>query len=653
MFVYLGKILNSPSSNRSILFGVLAFFVIKLCFISFAYWGMSGPRLGDDAYVYMWGATSTTFNDVNQSPGVSALAEFSSSISAEEINQDDQFAFYRVLLRTTGASSNLVHYIFGYFKPDGWSFYALFWLQESFVLIVMAIGVFTLLRNQTSIYGLGLMLPLSALALFPAQGIHFFIPGTLALSFGLIVWGLAYSERRYPLLLFVAALLAMLSHRIGVVHASIGGWIILYLLASKQLSFYNACRDIAALVLALALFATVTIVLAPSNTAATQLISYGYQHVFANALGAANYTINTIERDPLALLLIVLGMIVAVRLFSRLRPLNILISILAVYAFVMGFHYLDGYPGEAMTRVLIPLFFLLVLLVHTKDREAITSVTDRKLKVDGMFYTLFFVGMLFTSIHYSLGNVEKRWAQIDRPALKEVLSEIGDNNHLLFLEEDIALEASLVVGAYSNKLSAVSLLKASPDKAENWLADNPATYLATLVPRTFTPPRRWEIPLWAHRQPGFNLRNGGTLELTFGSVNQLFVKLDSPAQNYDIAMSGANCELSDTNMQGWYKLPDTCLANPGQEVIISIIGDGSLNGLSTGTPSADLSWPWGESIKYRFNSGSFWGREYDEIISGFDWGSIDPDFDEAFIINDTKSIRPISDASGIIFAQVE
>lgn len=651
MFVKIGEILNKPSTYRGLLFGVLAFFLIKFFFISIGFFGMSGPRLGDDAYVYMWGAISTPFSGLNESPGISSLASFSSEILSDEIDDEDKFAYYRVLLRTVSTSSNMVHYLFGLLQPEGWSFYGLFWLQELFVLCVMTTGVLVLLKNQTKLFGIGLMLPLAALALFPAQGMHFFIPSTLALSFGMIVWGLVIGANPRPLFLFFAALLAMLSHKIGVVHASIGGWIVLYFLFTKKINLGRAITEICAMVAALAIFVATDFILSPKNAAASELITYGFSNMLSNLAGAANYTFNMTKTDPLGLILILFGLVAFLRNFKTFNPLNVLLFILLINVAVMSLHFLDEYPGEAMIRLLVPVFFVLVLLVHTKIVKNPETKNSTKLRTEGAFYILFLVGMAFTNLHYLMGNVEKRWAQIDRKELQNVLANIKPDSHLLYLEEDIALEASLVTSVYSNKLSSISLLKASPVQADNWLSENPPTHVVALVPRNLTPSRKWELPLWTHRKPGFNLRNDGKLELAVGA-EQLFIKLDSSPDNFSISNRADSCELSGIEGTHWYEVADNCFSKSINQRVVNVSGNGSVIGISTTLPVENLNWPWGQDIKYEFKSGSFFGRDYEEISSSFNWHDLDSDFNETFIRDALGSTKSISDNSGLVFVEV-
>lgn len=654
MFYKIGKILHSPSTVSNIMVGVVAFFLIKLCFISSGFWGMIGPRLGDDAYVYIWGTISTPMNDLSNTPGLASIKEFSELALTNGISDEGRFSFFRVLLRTVGTSDNIFHYLFGYMPSNSLSFYSLFWIQEFIVLFVMSIGVFTLLKNQTQLFGLNLLLPLTALVFLPAQGIHYFIPSTLALSFGMIVWGLVLDKRPRPIILFFTALAAMLSHKIGIAHASIGGWIILYYFFTNKINFKRATIEIAALILALILFAAVFMTLETGNIAVSELVNYGLQYSANNFVGAARYIYKLIKIDPFTLILILLSTIAFVRNFTATSAVNIIISILLFYTIITSIHHLEEYPGEAMIRLLVPVFFLLILQIHTKTKSKISTMTEKKIKLDGFLYLVLFLGMSLTNIHYSMGNIEKRWAQINRSSLHEALGAIGENSHLLFMEEDFALQSSLTAGAYQHKISTASLLNTAPDLADKWLQEHSVTHLVSLIPRNLTPSRRWEVPLWAHRQPGFNLRNGGVLTFSSKVVGKLYLKLDKGMESFNITVEDKKCFLTETSSPSWHQLNDDCLKYASKtEWLISVAGTGSLIGFSVGHPKPDVNWPWGQNIQYEFLSGSFIRRDYPVIKSGFNWNELDDDFDSNFMKNINGTLIILSDVSGLVFVKVD
>ena len=124
-----------PASGRQIVFGVLAFFLIKICFISIGFWSMNGPRLGDDAYVYLWYSLSSIFNDLGSSPALTSLEQFAASVPQQDIPAEARDNFYRILLRTGNIAQNYIHMFLGLIMPASWSFYALFWFQEFFIVI--------------------------------------------------------------------------------------------------------------------------------------------------------------------------------------------------------------------------------------------------------------------------------------------------------------------------------------------------------------------------------------------------------------------------------------------------------------------------------------------------------------------------------------
>ncbi len=611
---------------------------------------MNGPRLGDDAYVYLWYSLSSIFNDLGSSPALTSLEQFAASVPQQDIPAEARDNFYRILLRTGNIAQNYIHMFLGLIMPASWSFYALFWFQEFFIVIVMSAGLYTLFRTQTELRGTGFLLVLLALAILPGQGIHFFIPSTLALSFGMIVWGLVLSRNAHPILLFLIGFAALLSHPVGIVHAGLGGLLVIVRFLQAKIEIKRAMLEASALLIALAALVIFRVLYSQDNSGSTALVTYGFHNIGFNFSGWLNNLYVFFKRDTPGLIIVLIGLIGFLKIFRLKSALSVIATILAACIFVTSLHGIDGYPSEAMIRITVPLIFILFMHVYMNEKIDVAPEALSKLQTrTGVFYAIFLIAMAANTYSHALSNRETRWPQIDRAILSEQIASLPSDAHLLFLEEDIALQSSLLAGSYAYKTSTISLLNGNTELGFKWLNDNPPSHAVALVPGDLTPRRKLEKPIFSYTAPGFDLRHGGNVELQGFTVSNALLRFSVDASEFKVVQDGVVCNLESVTDTEWYQVSGDCTGRPvNPDTVLEITGEGIVTGIQEELPSSDIHWPWGSSIKYSLNSGSRLGQEYETIESGFSFDYLIEDYMKS-PYSETYVWKVLSDHSGVVF----
>ncbi|MEO0909300.1 MAG: hypothetical protein AAFX96_02860, partial [Pseudomonadota bacterium] len=313
-------------------------------------------------------------------------------------------------------------------------------------------------------------------------------------------------------------------------------------------------------------------------------------------------------------------------------------------------HGIDGYPSEAMIRITVPLIFILFMHVYMNEKinvapEALTKLQTRT----GVFYVIFLIAMAANTYSHALSNRETRWPQIDRANLSEQIANLPSDAHLLFLEEDIALQSSLLAGSHAYRTSTLSLLNGNPELGSKWLNDNPPSHAVALVPGDLTPRRKLEKPIFSYTAPGFDLRHGGSVKLRGFSASNALLKLSAKTSEFKVIQDGVTCDLESIVDTEWHKVSGNCNDLPvNSDTVMEITGEGIVTGIQEELPSSDINWPWGSSIVYTLNSGSRFGLDYDTIESGFSFDYLIEDYVKS-PYSETYLWEVVSDHSGLVF----
>lgn len=643
----LSRRLIAPSTTRGLAIGVLLFVLAKLLFVSFGAFSMSGPRIGDDSYVYLWFTRSNVFNELSRSPAVRSIEESAAAVATSTLTSQQEFAIDRVLLRVTGHGETFLNLVTAPIVGSEISFYLQFMLQEILVIVVMALGFWTLFKNLRRPPGLPFVLPLLALAFFPQQGIHFLIPSTLALSFGMIAWGLVLSERRRPVALGVAGTLAMLSHPIGIAHAGIGGLLVIWRLLRKDIGLSRAAAEAAVLLAVLLLF----LLLAAGGVTASQkmsnVTSLGFADYFENLAGIYKRILVFWRSDPIAAIMAGAGIIAIFKSGSGFAAQRALVGIFASLMLVACTYSLAGYAGEVAIRFLVPV----LILAFCHALFLLPEVAGSR-SWPGLAYLVCAFVMAGHAIAFSLQNRDGRLPDIDRRELVLALERLDPGDHLAYLDTDMALQAALVAGAETHPTSVAPFLASNPQAAA-LLEENAPQFLVTVIPDELLLLRGLSRPLLTKTPYGFPLHRSRLALTVPGSARRLYVRQSESGGLLHVSVGGVECSVGAVN--GKWRMIDLTDCVPARHlaaVKLDVSGEGSIAGLSLGEPRTRVNWPWGQAITWQHDRTDIWGDTVHHE-GDFSFSALDPRLNLPVFQKYLPDLVPFDDASGIVFLEID
>jgi hypothetical protein len=241
---------------------------------------MGMPRLGDDAFTHLWraaqiervGAWSFALGDgveTRAGDGILSLCSSDTSAAPQVRARCARLADNTAVPDVKPAASLLLQEVVRLGLPLKWSYAVYETLIAAIVAVAFAYFLTKLLGPEPAGFA---MVPLSVLVLLPPQGLHQFIPSTLAIGLSLALWGLVIRTGSVPRYVAAAIGFAVASrvHPVALVYA--GGLAVLAAYAFRhKLTLKSAALVAAAGLVALGLF------LAFSDT---------IRHVIAQALSA-------------------------------------------------------------------------------------------------------------------------------------------------------------------------------------------------------------------------------------------------------------------------------------------------------------------------------------------------------------------------------
>ncbi|MGI9389300.1 MAG: hypothetical protein ACR2O1_04510 [Boseongicola sp.] len=594
---------DSPSLSRSrngFWIGIMLFFLIKLAFISFGLGSKEGPRLGDDAYVYLYYSLSVN-NELSNAPGPKSLKNFATSERLQAAPPERQFDAHRVLMRTGLYPRLILHWATSHLPLEKLSFYQAFWLQEVAVLLVMTIGLGTLVLALQEFRYLWLSLPIVGLALFPGQGLHFLIPSTLALSFAFIAWGAVLTGASRPLMTFLGVLGALLAHSIGVAHVALAIGLSLGMALTGLKSRRDLLWDFGAIFSGFAVFLTIASQLNIGDGTIYDFTRLGASALVENLIGLPRYYLRFLGIDPVAGILGPIGLALMLKRssgwkFGLIPPSRSLILAGGLVAMMIctSIYIIEGYPAEVQVRFLTPLLLLGLLGVVTYLEW------PRAHAANVAFWTIVLGLSITVTSFYSLRKRDTRWPEIDQAALRQAVGEVIRSDPILYLDDDFALISSFVVGGYQFPTYSPSVLALDIDAAKTTLREKPPQAAVTLMPREFRTELNFRWSLFQPARYGLDLRGGGSISLRSDQLlDTLAFEWIGDTPPVVEGASGAPCSLqTDLNLR--FIAAYECLSDGP----IAIRGEGILTGLRMPDQAEQVSWPWDGPLTLEYQPAS-------------------------------------------------
>lgn len=627
--------------------GLLVFFIIKLAAISVGLGSKEGPRLGDDAYVYLFYGELADRNPLTL-PGPASLADMAPKAFLAELDEQSRFAAHRVLMRTTQTSRLFSLWPISVVPTDRLTYYEAFWLYELGVLAVMTMGLGILVASLR-LERLWLSLPLLALATFPGQGIHFLIPSTLALGFGMGIWGLILARRGHPFLLFAFGIGALLSHAIGLAHIAIGMGLIGVTWLTGSRDIRRAGLEVLALAASVGGFVLFLNLFAINFGLGYDFTRIGMQPFAENLAGYGKAFGRFAERDVIAAVLSLVGIVILVRRKTRWTfgilpddPVKLLAMGLLAMVVISNFYIINGYPAEVPFRFITVILMLGILTVAhgwawPRAGWGRTAV---------MSFCLLAAGL--TALDHALRNRDSRWPELDRQVLADRIASVRPESPILYLDADYLLMAGLLAGGMERSAYVPALLGLNPTTGQSRLDQSPPAAAVGLMPKGLrTEAYLGWSPLRMARY-GFDLRSSGSVTLkTDSALSGLTLVWDGANPAHVTNLADVPCTLEKADETS-FSVSGDCLQPPSGLTLV-VRGEGFLAGLKLDGQPDDLGWPWGGPLSATYDPGigSLWHPK--PFQTDFSVKSLAPTAEGWDPMTVLATMKPVGDAGGIVW----
>ncbi len=454
--------MNSQKSRWLFWFGLLVFLIAKLYLIIPTTAALSTPRQGDDSLVYLWKGHLAFSSGHGQ-----ALRDIEMQRQLPAPMTDE----------TTWMRSNVAQRTMGHITPTynilpvtalklipdlRWAYAA----TELAGLILMTIGFgwFLFEIAGPAVAGLA-MIPL-AFAILPNQGIHSFIPSTIALSCSLMLWSYLWRRGEDARMVWVAAfaLLIVGLHPIAKVYLALTPALFWVRLRSKDAWRSSAMLHLlVALALAWAVISLVPILVPqlsrpPSAIMGGVDFSGGFIQNFHTAVDLL--TSDFLRENILWLTFICIGALLAPRVCLA-WPLGWLLAGGLVALLASLFFWLPSYPAELFSR----LWVLMYLLGAAFGARFLLSRMEQKKMASylSVFTILAVLSLIWWVVKYVPSSMNQRNEILEEAVLRQEFSNIPDGNTLLYADTYIGLQASLLLGGDRLGAIAYPMLKGTSD----------------------------------------------------------------------------------------------------------------------------------------------------------------------------------------------
>jgi hypothetical protein len=473
------------SSKQMFWLGMVVFLLAKLYLILPVTTALVTPRQGDDSLVYLWKGQLLFSNNQGQ-----ALRDIEKQrqLLGEGIDHEVAWMRSNVIQRTQGhvtpTHSTLSAVALKLIPNLRWA-YA---VTELAGLVLMAAGFGWLLLEIVGPAAAGLAMVSLAFAALPNQGIHSFIPSTIAISCVLILWAYLWrrGERASPIVTGFVAFLILGIHPIAkayVLLTPIIYWIRLNSWSawrSRNLLYIASTCGLAILLFMLLPLLVPSLRPPPSEIMGGMSFGDGISKNLDAVLGLVW---DPIIRFNLPWMLMLSGVILSSPRSLYVYPFGILIVGLSLLLGSSLLFWLPGYPGELFSRFWV-LFVLLTsgigasfVLEHWNK----TGHGWRLLK--WLFVMSLVLSSLFWVLKYVPSKMNERTEVINESLVASEISSFPADDVLLYAETNVALQAALLLGADRLGAIAYPVLAGTPDLDALIQKRSPAAIILPPEPR--------------------------------------------------------------------------------------------------------------------------------------------------------------------------
>ncbi|MBI5882786.1 MAG: hypothetical protein HZB91_06750 [Elusimicrobia bacterium] len=645
---------TNPSSRTLMLGGAGLFLGARLYMVFISAWLMGVPRLGDDAMLYVSKGVGFYRGYNHDSPLAKSFYE---QVGSQNDRSEAQRKInWRIANQALGGATfthdvftGLVYKLLGNAK---WTFA----VTETAVALTMSACLLLFMKTFFGESAAGLSMLVLGCLLLPAQGIHYLIPSTLALSLGLLLMSFAATDPKpLPRLLLSSFLLCFL-HNMGYVWICIAFALGALELRARRGRPQDLCRLGAALfsplLLKMALvsrigfFSTPQRALAPPSPHMTAVLSDNLS-AFWHHLAL---------RDPFFKLYLALAAGLAIRQFLRGRLDSRQKALAGLFLSALGasfFVHIPFYPSEVAFRVFtafnLPLAGIFSCAVIAAQQAAARPL--RRLMKAAIAGLVILAAYQFNG--YVFANT-RPFVIHDAP-YRRVLETLDPRIHsLLFLETEYSFRQSVINGDERFTSYQWPLLS-SQDAGPDYIFGKRPNVMILPVPESLNSANLSPHGRLIPREIGLAgaVVHRAIIEVGEGSRQPVYLLIKNKGAESILNVSASGDRRA-------VRVPARSTSNiridPAGRGLIEVTfhprSSVWLSGISTGRPAGPSTlWPWGEAIKLEY---AFYP---DDATRGgtvdFSPGGLLKQWDASRLAERLKSLRPLSDASGLIVAQVE
>lgn len=449
--------MNARASRILFLSGMAVFLLAKLYLVILTTSALAIPRLGDDSLVYLWNGKLAYTERAGQIPALRDIAvkfhlqdgaaniDWMRSNVAQRTLPSNMIPTYSLLTRTALSITEDLRWAFATTELVG--------------IGLMAAGMAWLVFEIAGSAAAGIALFALAFAILPNQGIYSFIPSTFALSCSLILWAYLWRRCEHASAIGVglAALAILGLHPIAKLYVAITP--ALYWLRLGQWSAWRG-PALWRITLACGLSISLALILPllfpslrppPSNIMGGLNVLDGALNNLDAVMGLAW---DPVVKYNLPWAFMLAGAILfAPRLFLT-WPFGALTAGLVALLGVSLLFWLPGYPGELFSRIWV-LFVLLTSAIGARfmlDQWARPGLRQKVFK--WLFVALMVLSALVWVFKYVPSVMNWRTEVIDEPLVAAELKSFPEGTTLLYAETNVAMQASLLLGA--DRLGAIA-----------------------------------------------------------------------------------------------------------------------------------------------------------------------------------------------------
>lgn len=645
-------------ARRIFIAGLLIFLAAKLYLVIFPSLALAIPRLGDDSLVYLWKAKLAFLPDAEHLPALQDILaqRFLSDGPGPELEWMRSNVAQRTLGHLTPSYNLLVAGALAV-TPDLRMAFA---LTEVIGVFAMAAGMGWLLFELVGFAAAGLALMLMAFAILPNQGVYAFIPSTLALSCGLILWAYLWRQagesRAWVIALWCLFLVGL--HPIAKIYVLLAP-VILWL----RIGHWRAWRMRAVMLCVLAcLFPVVLSLLLPVVFPALRPPPSGIMGgldllggVVHNLEAVRDFAWDPVVRKNLLWAVLLLGALLSWRQGTFAKPLAVLISCTVALLLASLVFWLPAYPAELFSRLLVLLF-----LLTAAAGARFVLILGGKWRLVAVIGTLFgvFLSAVFWVVDYVPNTMNWRNEILEEKVVEAQLAAFPAGSTLMYLDTTVALQASLLLGG--EKLGALAYpMLAGGDNLPRLFAERHPAAIVTTGPTGLN-------SLAARHVRSFDRRRQGIYmpvveSLTIGrnqgeplAALRLLIESDSAggfleSQAFDAVGRpiGGGERSAIPEGTAWLSLP---VPEGADSLTFKLPADSKswILGLGSGLPLPHVLWPWREgwSLDYTLRGKRNGSRLHLDFmprvfLNGAQGGALVPYVDKADPV--------ISDDGGLVF----